>query len=295
MRKTNTAVALLLGLSLSTFVGACSDNQDNRSREALQQEALQKELDLALQPDTTAQPELADVAVTPPPAAASEPEAPAPKPAPQRAEPVRRSPPPPTPRRTAPAPEPEPNPAPAPVRPQRVTHTAPAGTMFAVRIDQEISTKSYQPGQTFTATLTEPLVASDGSTVIPAGATVRGRVTQAEESGRAGEKATLGITFTSSSYGGNSYPIEGAALNAPVKLVTRDSNLEKAGKIGGGAAIGAILGQIIGKNTKSTVAGAAIGAAAGTAVAIGSADVDAVIPAGSRVNVRLGAPVSVTE
>jgi hypothetical protein len=43
---------------------------------------------------------------------------------------------------------------------------------------------------------------------------------------------------------------------------------------------GAVLGQVIGRNTRSTVAGAAIGAAAGTAVAIGTADVDAVVDPG---------------
>ena len=52
-----------------------------------------------------------------------------------------------------------------------------------------------------------------------------------------------------------------------------------------------MLGQVLGKNTKSTVAGAAIGAAAGTAVAMGTADVDAVIPSGGRVTVRLDTPV----
>jgi hypothetical protein len=54
-----------------------------------------------------------------------------------------------------------------------------------------------------------------------------------------------------------------------------------------------VLGQVIGKNTRSTVAGAAVGAAAGTAVAMGTADVDAVIPSGARVVIRLDSPVNV--
>ncbi|HET8657021.1 MAG TPA: hypothetical protein VFL93_15960 [Longimicrobiaceae bacterium] len=287
MRRLDGALALLLCLSLSTFAASCSHDQDTRARQALQNEAMQKDLDLALQPDTTVQPELTDVAEAPPPPTKAPP-APAPAPAPRRAEPSRSAPPP---RHTAP---PAPAPEPAPSRPRAVTHTAPAGTMIAVRIDRDISTKSYSAGESFTATLSEPVVASDGTTIIPAGATVHGRVTQAQAAGHAGEKPGIAVTFTSISYGGDSYSISGEPLNTPVKLVNRDSNVRKAEKIGGGAAIGAVLGQILGKNTKSTVAGAAIGAAAGTAVAIGTADVDAVIPAGSTVNVRLGEPVSVT-
>jgi hypothetical protein len=55
-----------------------------------------------------------------------------------------------------------------------------------------------------------------------------------------------------------------------------------------------VLGQIIGKNTKSTVAGAVIGAAAGTAVAVGTAEVDAVITEGSTMQVELDGPVRVS-
>jgi len=137
--------------------------------------------------------------------------------------------------------------------------------------------------------------AADGTTLIPAGATVHGRVTEARESKRAGEKASLSIAFTSVSFDGDSHSIDATTLEAPVKLVNRDSNAEKAAKIGGGAAVGAVLGRVIGKNTKGTIAGAAIGAAAGTAVAMGTAQVDAVIPSGSRVTVRLDSPIRVTK
>jgi hypothetical protein len=149
-------------------------------------------------------------------------------------------------------------------------------------------------GETFSATLSEPLMAADGSVLIPAGATVRGRVTDVQASGRAGERARIGIAFTSIAHDGNTYPLSATVTSSPpVRLVNRDSNAEKAAKIGGGAAAGAIVGRVIGRNTKSTVAGAAIGAAAGTAVAMGTADVDAVISAGSTATVRLDSPVRV--
>jgi hypothetical protein len=74
----------------------------------------------------------------------------------------------------------------------------------------------------------------------------------------------------------------------------RTSRGEQAATIGVGAAAGAILGQVIGRDREATLAGAAIGAAAGTAIALGTADVDAVMPAGGRMVIRLDSPISVT-
>jgi hypothetical protein len=171
--------------------------------------------------------------------------------------------------------------------------SVPAGTNFAVVINQELSTRSTTAGETFTATLSEPLLAADGTTLIPSGATVRGRVTESSKSGRAGEQAQLRIDFTSVSYGGETYSLSATTLDAEARLVNRDSKAAQAAKVGGGAVAGAIIGRVIGKSTRATIGGAAVGAAAGTAVAIGTADVDAVIPAGARVTARLDTPVRV--
>src|SRR5690606_7720539 len=173
--------------------------------------------------------ELADVAI----------EEPEPAPEPPRAAPT-QSPPPrqtTTPRPSTPVqrPTPPPTPAPEPVRPRTVTLSAPAGSTFSVSLNEEVSTRSHSVGESFTATLSEPLIASNGTTLIPAGATVRGQVTESRKSGRSGEDAYIGITFTSMSYDGNTYPIDASTVNVPSQLVTRDSNMEKAAKVGGGA------------------------------------------------------------
>lgn len=290
MRILRTLAPILLVLPLSTIVVACGGDEDSDARAALEREALERELDLALQPDTTAEPEFADV-----PLEEAEPslppvtQAPAPTPAPARrsATPARE----PAPRRV----DPTPAPTPEPQRPRTVTRSAPSGTTFAVRLNQELSTRTASPGQTFTATLSEPIVAADGTTLIPAGATLRGRVTESKKSGSAGDQAQLRIDFTSVTYAGETYSIDATTLDAEAKLVTRDSKASQAAKVGGGAVLGGVLGRVLGKDTKSTVAGAAIGAAAGTAVAMGTADVDAVIPAGARVTVRLDTPIRVTQ
>lgn len=289
MRKMSKAAALLVVLPLSTILVACGGDEDTDRRAALERETLERELELALQPDTTVEPELADVALEEPEAPPARPQ-PAPAPAPARrppAPPAQRE----QPRPSAPAPQP----APEPSRPRVVTLPVPSGTTLSLRLNETLSTQHASTGSTFTASLTEPVIAADGTTLIPAGATVRGRVTEARESGRAGQQAYLKVAFTSISFDGNSYPIQATTVDTEVKLVNRDSNTEKAAKIGGGAAVGAVLGQVLGKNTKSTVAGAAIGAAAGTAVAMGTAEVDAVMPSGGRIVIRLDNPIQVTK
>lgn len=286
MKHRNLIFGLAVALPLSTFVVACGADRGTDDRAALEREALERDLNLALQPDTTTEPELADIPMetvreTPPAAA---PQRAAPAPARQTQQP----------QRTAPAPR-QPAPQPRPAAPRTVTLPVPAGTTLAVRMNQELSTRNVSAGQSFTGTLADPVIAADGTTLIPAGATVRGRVTSAQTSERAGQQASISLAFESVAFGGRTYPISATVVDVPVRRVTRDSKAEQAAKIGAGAAAGAVLGQVIGKNTKSTVAGAAIGAAAGTAVAMGTADVDAVIPAGARVVIRLDSPIQVQQ
>jgi hypothetical protein len=288
MQMSKLTAGAVLALSLSTFLVACGGGEDGRDRAALERESLERELALALQPDTTQQITLTDIPLSveeepqAPPVVST---APAPRPTPQRTTPPRQA----QTRQTQPS-QPSaaaPAPAPSPPQPRVVSHPVPAGTTFGVRLNETLSTSNNPVGSSFTATLTEAILAPDGTTLIPAGATVHGRVTESREAQRAGQDALLAIEFTSISHGGQTHSIAGSATNTPVRLVTRDSRAEQAAKVGGGAAVGAVLGQVIGRNTRSTVAGAAIGAAAGTAVAIGTADVDAVVDQGSRVTIRL--------
>ena len=280
MHKPRLTAAVLLTMSMSTILASCGGDGDTLDRSALERESLERELELALQPDTTQQVALTDLPVevaenpSAPPVAST---ATAPRSTPQPRAPAQQAPP----RQTTPAP------TPAPAQPRIVSYPVPSGTTFAVRLNEELSTRSHSVGSTFTATLTEPILAANGTTLIPAGATVRGQVVESSESSRAGQQAHFAIAFTSISHAGRTHAISGSALNAPVRLVTRDSRTEQAAKIGGGAAVGAVLGQVIGGNTRSTVAGAVVGAAAGTAVAIGTANVDAVVDAGSMITVRL--------
>ncbi|HEX5725400.1 MAG TPA: hypothetical protein VFX98_08025, partial [Longimicrobiaceae bacterium] len=63
MTRTTRAGVLLLALPLSTILAGCGGGgEDTADRRALEREAMERDLDLALQPDSAPlQPELADV------------------------------------------------------------------------------------------------------------------------------------------------------------------------------------------------------------------------------------------
>ncbi|NJD11675.1 MAG: glycine zipper 2TM domain-containing protein [Gemmatimonadetes bacterium] len=95
------------------------------------------------------------------------------------------------------------------------------------------------------------------------------------------------------SFDGQSLPLEGTVVKANPERKSRSSTGAQVGKAAAGAAAGAVLGRVIGKDTRSTIVGAVVGAAAGTAIAMGTADVDVVLPAGSDLVIRLDAPIEV--
>ena len=288
MRFSTIARVLFVALPVSTGLVACGgDDNAAAGRQALEREALERDLDLVLQADSAAQPALADVPVPAAvpnggtaPVAAEQPSAEQPPvaaaPAPRRETPAvtRREP--------APARQAE-----RPAAPRYVTRTAPAGQTFSVRINEELSAKQDGVGSTFTATLTEALTTSGGATVIPAGATVRGRITSVEG-------GQIGVTFTSIRSGGETYPIDVSMVSAPAtRRVNRTSTAENVGKVAAGGAVGAIAGRVIGRDRRSTAIGTVVGAAAGGAAAAATQNRDTVVDPGTSARVRLDSSVSV--
>jgi hypothetical protein len=295
MRKN--LAAWLLVLPLAMMPAACGDGADDRS--ALTDDELGRELELAFQGDTTSgvfsdipeapepEPEAPPAPLVRTPPAPQQTPTPAPRPAPRQ-------------ERPAPAPQPAPPPAPAPQpapqpspQPRVVTASAAIGSSLALTLNQTLSTETNKVGDTFTGTLQHAVTDASGNIVIPAGATIRGRLTQVEKSGHVGATGILKLAFETVSFGGNSYPLEATVVRANPQRQNRTSTAEQAAKIGAGAAAGAVLGRVLGGSTRSTVAGAAVGAAAGTAIAMGTADVDVVLPQGSEMVIRLDSPVEV--
>jgi hypothetical protein len=281
MKTRKNLAALLLVLPLAFAPIACGD--DNRGA---QEEELDRDLDLALQGDSSTQ-IFEDTAAGMAPTEEPVPPQPAPSNRPTTRAPNRTPSPAPVPRST------DNTPAPRNTAPRTVTSTVPSGTTFAVSLNETLSTGTSQPGDAFTATLQEAILDSDGDVLIPAGATVRGRVTRVAKSGNVGQTAVINVAFESIASGGKSWPLEATVIEANPERKTRQSAGTQAGKVAAGAAAGAVLGRILGKDTKSTLKGAVVGAAAGTAIAMGTADVDAVLNSGSTMRIRLDAPITI--
>jgi hypothetical protein len=295
MMKRRNLAAWLLVMPLAMLPAACGDGADNRT--ALREDELGRELELAFQGDSLP-PVFSDVAegyepdpgpgpvpqVNEPRAPQQNP-APAPRPAPRQDRPA-----------VAPRPAPQPAPAPAPEpapQPRVATASAAIGTSMSLTLNQTLSTETNKVGDTFTATLQHAITDASGQVVVPAGATVRGRLTQVEKSGHVGATGIIKLAFESVSFGGGSYPLDATVVRANPQRQNRTSTAEQAAKIGAGAAAGAVLGRVLGGSTRSTVQGAAVGAAAGTAIAMGTADVDVVLAQGSEMVIRLDSPIEV--
>lgn len=273
----------LAGLVL-TFAGCGGDAVPD------EQAAVDQEMELALQGDSV-EAELEDVGD----AAQPEGEAASREPPPARPRPTPTPPPAPAPTpppAAAPDPEPEVE-EPVEPEPRTVQITAQPGAELQIELRQELSTKDNAPGDRFTASVVSPLV--DGSrVVVPTGAVVRGEVTAVQKSGGQGESAIIKVAFLDVTFNGETWPLAATVVEATPETEGRYSTGDKAARIGAGAAAGAILGRIIGGNAKGTVIGAAVGAAAGTAITLATEDVDAVLPQGSTMRLRLDEPLTVT-
>lgn len=172
-------------------------------------------------------------------------------------------------------------------------NSLPTGSVVTVTLDQPVGTKMSKVGDTFSATVVDAIVATNGQTVVPAGAKVYGKVTGLQDSDNVGQKAAIRLDFERINVNGVDRPFEAniTATNLQMqKEETRDETLKKAGI---GAAAGAVLGAVIGGGDISKIlGGAAIGAAAGTVISLGGGDVEAVLPAGSKMTLQTTQQVS---
>jgi len=170
-----------------------------------------------------------------------------------------------------------------------------AGTRVPATASDSISTRSAKAGDPFTATVSQDVKDATGRVVIPAGATVSGTITAAEPAPNPNSTGKIGLSVTSVTVRGASYPIDASVVAKDTVMKGRGVTGADAAKVAGGAAAGAILGKIIGKNTKGAVIGGAAGAVAGAAAARQSRDIDVVIPKGAAITIQLNGPLTVKQ
>jgi hypothetical protein len=131
------------------------------------------------------------------------------------------------------------------------------GTEVRVSLLDRLDTGKTDAGETFSATLAEP-VRFRGRLVWAKGTTVTGRVVEVVSSGRLKRPASLTLEVTA--VGKSSIHTEAIQIDG------KSHAARNLGLIGGGTAAGAILGGIAGGG-KGTVVGSMVGAGAGTATA----------------------------
>jgi hypothetical protein len=157
----------------------------------------------------------------------------------------------------APPPPPYNAPPPPPDVPSHLTLKA--GTYVTVRMNQWLSSDRNRQGDTFTATLQQPVVV-DGVVVAQRGQTVYGRVSEAQKAGRVEGTSRLGLQLTQLSLvDGNQAPVQS-------QMVTRNGQTSvgrDAFAIGGTTAVGAAIGAGVNGGV-----GAGVGAGAGAVVGI---------------------------
>jgi hypothetical protein len=224
----------------------------------------------AAEPATTAQ-------AAPPPAPSPD-ATPAPTPAPAPPPAAMTAAPPP-----AAAPPAAPQAPPPPPPPQK--YVVASGTPIVVRLQQTVSAKNSNVGDTFTGTLAQSVVVH-GVKVIRAGAPVTGTVTAAKGQGRFKGSGDLGIAVTRV----GTYSVTTTSYEATGK----GKGKRTAGFVGGGAGGGALLGGLAGGG-KGALIGGLLGAGAGTAGAAFTGNKDISVPAESVVTFNLTQPITVVK
>jgi hypothetical protein len=171
----------------------------------------------------------------------------------------------------------------------KTTATIPAGTFVTVRLGEALGSKISQSGQSFTATVAEPISVA-GQVVVPEGASASGTVVDAKPLGRFKGGARLQIRLDSIEVGGDEVRIQAASVNRAVK----GKGKRTAVMVGGGAGAGALIGGLAGGG-KGALIGAAVGAGAGTAGAAFTGNKEIVLPAESVASFKLLQPVNVSK
>jgi hypothetical protein len=175
----------------------------------------------------------------------------------------------------------------------------PAGTALMVRLDTTLATFSNKAGDPFQGHITAPIMVN-GTTVIPAGATIEGRVTKVSEprriSGRpsigilpeavilpTGERFYLDATLTDTN-------IPGSDVNSEGQFKGSGHDRRDQLEVGGGAAGGMLIGGLVG-GPVGVLVGGTVGAGATTGHWLVKHR-SATLPAGTQLTLELNRPLT---
>jgi hypothetical protein len=177
----------------------------------------------------------------------------------------------------------------------------PSGTALMLKLETTLATFSNKPGDSFRGTLTQPVVIG-GRTVIPAGATVEGRVTKVAEPRRISGKPTIAILPEALLLPtGERFFLDATLVDTNIRGsdVNQEGQFKGSGhdrrdqeEVGGGTAGGMLIGGL---------AGGPIGLLVGGAIGAGSTGAywlskhhSATLPAGTILTLELNRPLTMT-
>src|SRR5207247_108819 len=133
--------------------------------------------------------------------------------------------------------------------------------------------------------IAEPIIVN-GETIVDRGATVQGRIVDAQGSGRVKGTANIRLTLMSIDSGGKSYPI----TTRPYFAEAESTKGRDAGIVAGGGGIGAAIGALAGGG-KGAVKGAVIGGAAGAGAVLATKGKEVEFNSETKLNFALEKPV----
>jgi hypothetical protein len=195
-----------------------------------------------------------------------------------------------------PAAQPDTSAAPSPTataaeekRPEYREITIPSGTTLQLTLRTAVGSDTSSVEDPVRATLRSP-VSIKGVQALPEGTAFIGHVTDAERSGRVKGRARIAFRFTRADPPGRGEQL--TVRTATVSRLAPATKKRDAATIGGGAVGGAIIGGIVGGGS-GAAKGAAIGGAGGTGVVLATRGKEVTLPAGTAVNVKLAAPLTV--
>jgi hypothetical protein len=175
---------------------------------------------------------------------------------------------------------------PPPLPPQL---TLAPGTFVTVRLNQGLSSDRNQPGDPFSATLTQPLVI-DGVVVAQRGQMVYGRVSQAQKA-KASQPSGLGLELTGLTL------VDGTQANIRTQLVGRRGGQtptgQQVGTVATTTAVGAAVGAVADWGRGAAI-GAGVGAAAGVIGVMLTRNQPTVVFPETALTFRIESPVAIS-
>ena len=186
-------------------------------------------------------------------------------------------------------PPPPPGISPEPVANIPASLTLPSGAFMTVRINQWLSSDRNKTGDTFYATLVQPLVAG-GVVVAPRGASVIGQVTDVKKS-HSDSSSLLTLQLTGLTLvDGQQFPIQSQVMQYNGSTTPVE---HQVGAIATGAAVGAGIGAVAGGGVGAAI-GAGIGAIASSAGVVATRGRPTEIYPETMMTFRLDAPATIS-